>query len=180
MEFESEREFKLKVWEIKSFPGATGADAFVQWCEKQLKLGTVIEGLDLPCVEVEQFKAIPEGRWYDKAKGYAPAFGGVSEYRTILRFVDKAIKETEPEFPTYEEARAYLIAEGLDPDEIAREGVHFVHGLIKKTRSKLKKAGEIKTEPCDRCDGVGWYEGAPKLQNTCEDCNGTGVKQNHL
>jgi len=28
---------------------------------------------------------------------------------------------------------------------------------------------------CDRCDGVGWYEGGEALQTQCEECGGTGV-----
>lgn len=28
---------------------------------------------------------------------------------------------------------------------------------------------------CDRCDGVGWYEGGETLCTHCEICDGTGV-----
>ncbi len=27
---------------------------------------------------------------------------------------------------------------------------------------------------CDFCDGIGWYEGGPFLQNHCEKCDGKG------
>jgi len=33
---------------------------------------------------------------------------------------------------------------------------------------------------CDRCDGVGWYEGGKTLQTTCEACAGTGYKGGRL
>lgn len=31
-------------------------------------------------------------------------------------------------------------------------------------------------EYCDRCNGVGWYEGGKTLQTLCEQCKGTGYK----
>ncbi len=32
---------------------------------------------------------------------------------------------------------------------------------------------QVKFE-CDFCDGCGWYEGGPFLQNNCEKCDGKG------
>lgn len=44
--------------------------------------------------------------------------------------------------------------------------------------ARAQHAGPV-AEPgvryCDRCDGVGWHEGGPKLATTCDDCGGTGV-----
>lgn len=101
--------------------------------------------------------------------------GGDRKYVRILP--NKEEPKPEGTDSALSEARNYLIAEGLDPDEIARDGVSFVHNLIKKIKMEKKQSGEEKREYCDQCDGVGWYEGGgPKIQTTCEACNGTGFK----
>lgn len=101
--------------------------------------------------------------------------GGDRKYVRILP--NKEEPKPEDTDSALLEARNYLIAEGLDPDEIARDGVHFVHNLIKKIKMGKKQLGEEKREYCDQCDGVGWYEGGgPKIQTICEVCYGTGFK----
>lgn len=30
-------------------------------------------------------------------------------------------------------------------------------------------------EDCERCDGVGWYEGGAAIKTPCERCHGTGM-----
>lgn len=38
-----------------------------------------------------------------------------------------------------------------------------------------REAPEPEMQYCDRCDGVGNYEGGPFLLTRCEACNGTGI-----
>jgi protein gp37 len=39
-------------------------------------------------------------------------------------------------------------------------------------RQAVRQSG---AEECDRCDGVGWFEGGRALKTSCDRCEGTGI-----
>ena len=99
MEFE-DKEQAIKAISYECGLTSSGRKHFTNSSLLRLKPGTVIEGLDLPCVEVEQYWHEHTKTWRDIPKGTNGELAGKTpdqEYRIVLRFVDKAIKETEPE-----------------------------------------------------------------------------------
>lgn len=83
----------------------------------------------------------------------------LSELRELARGFD---------IDTYEEARAYLIREGLDPDEIGRKGLEFIKGIKKKMKDNLDKNyhEETKNLSCALC---GYFCNNPHHSNNWFD-----------
>lgn len=49
------------------------------------------------------------------------------------------------------------------------DGVEYVDYAYPRT------FGMLNVDDCSYCDGVGWYEGGPTIQTTCEHCKGTRI-----
>lgn len=109
------------------------------------------------------------------------AYTGCSKFRRRTEQEEASARETEAAFfavvRASNEAKAGLSDEARAEIDAFRDHLER-HRTANATDCRFcdeRVAPPQKMMECPRCDGCGWYEGGPVLQNTCEVCTGTGV-----
>ena len=98
--------------------------------------------------------------------------GRILRMRRALQVL--AIALQEPDGGSYHPARRFLTTNNVYHEDLQGTRVLLRVAEIGLGRRPTSKPKRTKYEECDRCDGVGWYEGGKTLKTTCERCHGTG------